>query len=171
MIGMTNIFILDFASFLIAITTLALVRFPNMLFHRREETFVKEVLMGWKFIIRRPGMLYMIAFFFVGNVLFGLSTVLIQPLVLSFATPQDLATVTTLGAIGAMAGGLLMSIWGGTKRMASGMVGFVILEGFFMIISGFRPSVFITAVGIFGVWFSVTLVNTHWQSLIQSKVG
>ncbi|MNM72565.1 Tyrocidine synthase 3 [compost metagenome] len=171
MIGMTNIFILDFASFLIAIVTLALVRFPNMLFHRREETFVKEVLMGWKFIIRRPGMLYMIAFFFVGNVLFGLSTVLIQPLVLSFATPQDLATVTTLGAIGAMTGGLLMSIWGGTKRMASGMVGFVILEGFFMIISGFRPSVFITAVGIFGVWFSVTLVNTHWQSLIQSKVG
>ncbi|MNO23761.1 Linear gramicidin synthase subunit B [compost metagenome] len=171
MIGMTNIFILDFASFLIAIVTLALVRFPNMLFHRREETFVKEVLMGWKFIIRRPGMLYMIAFFFVGNVLFGLSTVLIQPLVLSFATPKDLATVTTLGAIGAMAGGLLMSIWGGTKRMASGMVGFVILEGFFMIISGFRPSVWLTAVGIFGVWFSVTLVNTHWQSLIQSKVG
>lgn len=171
MIGMTNIFILDFASFLIAIVTLALVRFPNMLFHRREETFVKEVLMGWKFIIRRPGMLYMIAFFFVGNVLFGLSTVLIQPLVLSFATPQDLATVTTLGAIGAMTGGLLMSIWGGTKRMASGMVGFVILEGFFMIISGFRPSVLITAIGIFGVWFSVTLVNTHWQSLIQSKVG
>lgn len=171
MIGMTNIFILDFFSFLIAIVTLALVRFPNTLFHRRVESFGKEVLMGWKFIMRRPGMLYMIAFFFVGNVLFGLATVLIQPLVLSFGSPNDLAAVTMLGAIGAMAGGLVMSIWGGTKRMATGMVGFVILEGFFMIVAGLRPEIFVTAIGIFGIWFSVTLVNTHWQSLIQSKVG
>lgn len=171
LIGMANIFILDFVSFTIAIVTLALVRFPNMLFRRREETFVREVLMGWKFIVKRPGMMYMIAFFFVGNVLFGLATVLIQPLVLSFGTPKDLATITTLGAIGAMSGGLLMSIWGGTKRMATGMVGFVILEGLFMIVSGLRPNVLLTAIGIFGVWFSVTLVNTHWQSLIQSKVG
>lgn len=171
LIGMTNIFILDFFSFLIAITTLAIVRFPNTLFHRREESFVKEVLMGWKFIIKRPGMLYMIAFFLVGNILFGSATVLIQPLVLSFGTAPDLATVTTLGAVGAMVGGLLMSLWGGTKRWATGMVGFVILEGLFMIIAGLRPNVLITAIGIFGIWFSVTLVNTHWQSLIQSKVG
>jgi amino acid adenylation domain-containing protein len=170
-VGMTNIFILDLFSFLIAIVTLVLVRFPNMLFHRRVESFAKEVLMGWKFIMRRPGMLYMIAFFLVGNVLFGVATVLIQPLVLSFGSPTDLATVTMLGAIGAMSAGLLMSIWGGTKRMATGMVGFVILEGLFMIISGLRPSVIITGIGIFGVWFSVTLVNTHWQSLIQTKVG
>ncbi|RUT44539.1 amino acid adenylation domain-containing protein [Paenibacillus anaericanus] len=171
MIGMTNIFILDFFSFLIAITTLAIVRFPNTLFHRRVESFAKEVLMGWKFIIRRPGMLYMIAFFFVGNVLFGLATVLVQPLILSFGSARDLATVTMTGSIGAMVGGLLMSIWGGTKRMATGMVGFVILEGLSMIVAGLRPDVFVTAVGIFGIWFSVTLVNTHWQSLIQSKVG
>ncbi|URN93633.1 MAG: amino acid adenylation domain-containing protein [Candidatus Pristimantibacillus lignocellulolyticus] len=171
MIGMTNIFILDFFSFLIAISTLAIVRFPNTLFYRRVESFTKEVLMGWKFIIRRPGMLYMIAFFFVGNVLFGLATVLIQPLILSFGSATDLATVTMIGAIGAMVGGLLMSVWGGTKRMATGMVGFVIIEGLSMIIAGLRPDVFLTAIGIFGIWFSVTLVNTHWQSLIQSKVG
>ncbi len=170
-IGMANIFILDFLSFVVAIATLAIVRFPNTLFRKREETFAKEVLMGWKFIIRRPGMMYMIAFFLIGNILFGLATVLIQPLVLSFGSAPDLAAVTTLGAVGAMAGGLLMSIWGGTKRMATGMVGFVILEGLFMIIAGLRPHVILTAAGVFGIWFSVTLVNTHWQSLIQTKVG
>ncbi|WP_410771117.1 amino acid adenylation domain-containing protein [Fontibacillus sp. BL9] len=170
-IGMANIFILDFLSFVVAIATLAIVRFPNTLFRKREETFVKEVLMGWKFIIRRPGMLYMIAFFLIGNILFGLATVLIQPLVLSFGSAPDLAAVTTMGAVGAMTGGLLMSIWGGTKRMATGMVGFVILEGLFMILAGLQPNVILTAAGVFGIWFSVTLVNTHWQSLIQTKVG
>ncbi|MFF2482379.1 amino acid adenylation domain-containing protein [Paenibacillus sp. NPDC058071] len=171
MIGMTNIFILDLVSFVFAITTLALVRFPNTLFHRREESFGKEVIMGWKFIVKRPGMLYMIAFFLVGNIFFGLATVLIQPLVLSFGTAENLAMVTTLGAVGAMAGGLVMSLWGGTKRMATGMVGFVILEGLFMMLTGLRPNITLTAIGIFGIWFSVTLVNTHWQSLIQTKVG
>lgn len=170
-IGMANIFILDFLSFVVAIATLAIVRFPNTLFRKREETFLKEVLMGWKFIVKRTGMMYMIAFFLIGNILFGLATVLIQPLVLSFGSAPDLAAVTTLGAIGAMTGGLLMSIWGGTKRMATGMVGFVILEGLFMILAGLRPNVILTAAGVFGIWFSVTLVNTHWQSLIQTKVG
>ncbi|ULO04702.1 amino acid adenylation domain-containing protein [Paenibacillus sp. 19GGS1-52] len=170
-IGMANIFILDVVSFFIAITTLLIVRFPNTLFSRQEESFLKEVLMGWKFIVKRPGLLYMIAFFFIGNILFGAASVLIQPLVLSFGTPADLAAVTMLGALGAVAGGLVMSLWGGTQKRAAGMVGFVILEGFFMIVTGLRANILMTAVGLFGLWFSVTLVNAHWQSLIQSKVG
>lgn len=170
-IGMTNIFMLDLVSFAFAIISLAIIRFPNTLFHRQEEPFFKEMLMGWKFIARRPALLYMIAFFFLGNVLFGLATVLIQPLVLSFGSPSDLAAVSMLGAIGTMVGGFVMSLWGGTQRRATGMVGFVIMEGFFMIIAGLQPSLLSTAVGIFGIWFSVTLVNAHWQALIQSKVG
>ena len=51
------------------------------------------------------------------------------------------------------------------------MIGFVILEGFFAIIAGIRPNFIITAIGIFGFWFSVTMINSHWQSLIQTKVG
>lgn len=171
LIGLTNIFILDVVSFSIAIATLLIVRFPNTLFHKREESFLREVLMGWKFIVRRPSLLYMIAFFFVGNILFGGASVLIQPMVLSFGTPGDLAAATMFGAIGAFAGALCMSLWGGTKRRAVGMIGFVIAEGFFMIVTGFRENLVLTALGLFGVWFAVTLVNTHWQSLIQSKVG
>ncbi|HEX3022521.1 MAG TPA: amino acid adenylation domain-containing protein [Lachnospiraceae bacterium] len=171
LIGMKNIFILDFFSFFVAITALVCVRFPNSLFHKREETFVKEVLMGWKFIIKRPSFIYMIIFFFIGNVLFGAVTVLFQPLVLSFGSANQLATTSMLGAIGGMAGALLMSLWGGTKRRATGMIGFVIMEGFFVIVTGLRPSFIFPAIGIFGFWFCVTLVNSHWQSLIQTKVG
>ncbi len=171
LIGMKNIFILDFFSFLAAIVTLTFIRFPNTLFRKREETFTKEILMGWKFIFKRPGMIYMIVFFFISNILFGAISVLFQPLILSFGTAAQLATITMLGAVGGMTGALLMSLWGGTKRRASGMIGFVILEGFFAIIAGIRPNFIITAIGIFGFWFSVTMINSHWQSLIQTKVG
>lgn len=171
LIGMKNIFIMDFFSFLVAVTTLLWVRFPNTLFRKREETFVKEVLMGWKFIFKRPSMIYMIVFFFVSNILYGAISVLFQPLILSFGSATELATISMLGAIGGMSGALLMSLWGGTKRRATGMIGFVILEGLFAIMAGIRPDFLVTAVGIFGFWFSVTLINSHWQALIQTKVG
>lgn len=170
-VGIRNLFITNFICLSVAITTLLLVRFPNTLFRKREEAFIKEVLMGWKFIIKRPSMIYLIIFFFVSNTLFGIITVLFQPLVLSFGTAAQFATVSLLGALGGMAGALLMSLWGGTKRRATGMVGFVILEGFCVIFGGFHPSFIFPAIGIFGFWLSVTLVNSHWQALIQSKVG
>jgi amino acid adenylation domain-containing protein len=171
LIGMKNIFIFDFFSFLAAITILVLIRFPNTLFRKREETFLKEVLMGWKFILKRPCMIYMIAFFFISNILFGSISVLFQPLILSFGSAAQLATISMLGALGGMFAALLMSLWGGTKRRAVGMIGFVILEGFFTVISGLRPDFMLTAIGIFGFWFSVTMINSHWQALIQTKVG
>ncbi|MDP4143057.1 MAG: amino acid adenylation domain-containing protein [Bacillota bacterium] len=170
-IGMTNIFLFDCFSFSIAIITLFVVRFPNKLFHKREEAFFKEVLMGWKFIIKRNSLVYMIIFFLIGNILFGLATVLIQPLILSFGSTTLLGTINMLGAMGAMAGGLIMSLWGGTKRRATGMVGFIILEGFFIIVTGLRPGFLLPAIGVFGIWLTVTLGNTHWQALIQTKVG
>ena len=171
LIGMENIFILDFFSFLFAIVALMIVRFPNRLFHKREESFIKEVVMGWKYIIKRISMRYLVIFFFISNILFGCITVLFQPLILSYGSANQLATCSMLGAIGGMVGGFLMSIWGGTKRRATGMIGFVILEGVFAIITGSSENFICPAIGIFGFWCCVTLVNAHWQSIIQMKVG
>lgn len=171
MIGMENIFILDAFSFVFAIAVLAIVRFPNRLFHKREEAFTKEVVMGWKYIVKRISMRYLVIFFFVSNILFGCITVLFQPLILSYGSATQLATCSMLGAIGGMAGALVMSIWGGTKRRATGMIGFVILEGVFAILTGSSKNFICPAIGIFGFWCCVTLVNAHWQSIIQMKVG
>ena len=171
MIGIENIFIMDFLSFSVGIVTLLIVRFPNTLFHRQEEGFIKEVLMGWRFIIKRRGMRYLILFFFVGNVLYGGVTVLFQPLMLSIGDANQLAITSMLGAIGGMVGALIMSLWGGTKRRATGMIGFVIGEGVAAVLAGISPSFLFPAVGIFGFYCCLTLSNAHWQSLIQAKVG
>jgi len=64
-----------------------------------------------------------------------------------------------------------MSLWGGTKRRADGMIGYVILSGICLILIGIRPSVVLATIGLFGFGLSIAFIDTHWQILIQSKVG
>jgi len=60
---------------------------------------------------------------------------------------------------------------GGTKRRADGMIGYVILSGICLILIGIRPSVVLATIGLFGFGLSIAFIDTHWQILIQSKVG
>jgi hypothetical protein len=62
-------------------------------------------------------------------------------------------------------------VWGGTRRRATGMVGFVVGSGAGTILMGLWPSVAVVAIGLAVRWGSMALSNAHWLSLIQVKVG
>jgi hypothetical protein len=72
---------------------------------------------------------------------------------------------------GMLVGSLVMSVWGGTKRRAEGMVGFVTLFGLCAVVMGLRPAPLYPTIGLFGIGVSVALVNAHWLALIQTKAG
>ncbi|KPL90596.1 non-ribosomal peptide synthetase/MFS transporter [Herpetosiphon geysericola] len=169
--GLGGVFLLDFISFSLGIGVLFLVRFPNTLYHKREEPLLREIVRGWEYIIKRPSLVAMVLFFALGNIWFGIASISMSPLVLSFGGPAELGIVSAACALGGFLGGLFMSLWGGLQRRAEGMVGFVILEGFFIALAGLRPSVWLVALAMFGMWFAISLVNAHWQVLIQTKVG
>lgn len=170
-IGLHGIVFIDFATFLIALLTLLTIRFPNLLFHKTEEPLHKEIVRGWQYITKRPGLVAMVIFFVVFNFFFSILNVLITPIVLSFASPATLGLVMAASGSGLLVGSLVMSLWGGTTRRAEGMIGFVILLGFSTIIMGLRPQALLAGAGLFGVWFALSLINAHWQSLMQTKVG
>ncbi|MCP5099116.1 MAG: amino acid adenylation domain-containing protein [Chloroflexi bacterium] len=170
-IGLHGIVFIDFATFLISLLTLVVIRFPNMLFHKSEEPFAKEIVGGWQYIIKRPSLVTMVIFFVVFNLFFAIMNVLVTPIILSFASPATLGLVMAASGIGLLVGSLVMSLWGGTKRRAEGMIGFVVLLGFSTIIMGLRPNALLAGVGLFGIWFALSLINAHWQSLMQTKVG
>jgi amino acid adenylation domain-containing protein len=171
LIGLNGIISIDLFSFIFIIIVLAVVRFPNTMYRIREETMLKEIVGGWNYIIKRSPLVTMILYFIVFNLLYSISVALITPLVLSFGTPVILGIVTSAAGIGGILGSLLMSIWGGTKRRADGMVGYVILTGISILITGLKPDLWFPACGVLGTWFSVSLINAHWQTIIQNKVG
>jgi MFS family permease len=113
----------------------------------------------------------MIIFFVVSNFLMSMVTVLFTPLATTFTSTKVLGIVLAANAAGVLIGSMVMSLWGGTKRRADGMVGYVILTGLSIIVAGIRPSPIWVGLGLFLFGFSVAFIDTHWQILIQSKVG
>jgi MFS family permease len=170
-VGPYGIVLIDLATFLFAVTTLLFVRFPDTLFKQQEEPLLQEMVKGWRFIIKRQGLMAMVVFFVVTNYFFGILNVLITPLVLSFGTPTALGTVMAANGIGLLIGSLVMGLWGGTKRRAEGMVGFIMLFGLSALVIGARPLLIYPTIGLFGLGLSLALVNAHWQTIIQTKVG
>jgi hypothetical protein len=79
--------------------------------------------------------------------------------------------VQTAGALGGLAGGLLMSTWGGFKRHIHGvLVGWIIFRASIFIFGlGTNLLVWATAMVIFSI--SVSLTNTSGQAIWQTKVA
>jgi amino acid adenylation domain-containing protein len=170
-IKLDGIILLDFISFAVAFVTLVFAKFPKRMVLGLEEPIIKAIVGGFKFIFHRKSFVIMVIFFFIANIFLGIGNVLITPLVLSFSNSASLGIIVSLTAFGSIAGGMIMAIWGGFKRRATGMIGFNILMGIAYIIIGFSPNIIFPMIGVFLYGLSLILINAHWQSLIQVKVG
>lgn len=171
LVGLPTVIAVDVVSFVVGLLTLLAVRFPNRLFRKREETFRSAIVGGWRFIVRRRALVVMIVFFVVENYFALLPEAVLAPLMLSIGDPTALGIVTAAGGLGAAVGVVVMVVWGGTERRATGMVGFVIPVGIGVALMGVRPSVPLIAVGLFLTWMATAVLNAHWLSIIQVKVG
>jgi len=171
LIGLGGILAIDAASFVVGITAMLSIRIPDLAFHKRDEALGREIVAGWHYILRRPGLVAMVVFFVVYNFLFSLPQALITPLVLSTAGPATLGLVAASAGVGILAGNIMMSLWGGTERRATGMVGGTVLTGAASAVAGLGQSPWLLAVGMFGLFCSLMIINAHWLALIQTKVG
>ncbi|WP_433200471.1 non-ribosomal peptide synthetase/MFS transporter [Dactylosporangium sp. CS-047395] len=170
-LGMPWVVAVDVVSLLVGVGTLLLVRLPDRLFRRQEETFVRAIVGGWRFLVRRRPLMIMIVFFVVENYLAMLALAVTVPTVYAFGGTTAVSVVTAFSGIGAGLGALAMVLWGGAQRRATGMVGFVIGVGLGAALVGLRPSTALAAVGSL-IWYgSLTVLNAHWLAIIQVKVG
>lgn len=171
LIGLERIIIIDLLLLSLSLVILALLRFPNRMFKKREEPMIQEIVGGWKYIIQRKSLVAMVVFFIVVNFFMSLYNVLTTPFLLQFMNADKVGIVIAFEGAGLLIGSILMSIWGGFDRRADGMVGFVMLTGASIAIAGIYPSFVTAGIGLFGFGMALALINTHWLALIQTKVG
>ncbi|WP_428981579.1 amino acid adenylation domain-containing protein [Nonomuraea composti] len=169
--GLSAVVAVDVATFAVGVLTLLLVRFPDRLFRRREETFTAALTGGWRFLRRRRPLLVMALYFAVVNFCTALMWVLVTPVVLAIGTSADLGAVTAVGGVGAAVGTGVVLVWGGTRRRATGMIGFVVGSGIGVVLMGVWPVVWLVAAGLFVRLACMSIGNAHWLSIIQVKVG
>ncbi len=170
-----GIFLLDFATFLIAVGTLLVIRVPQP--ERTAEgqegkgSFLQEVAYGWSYIRNRPGLLALLVFFAGINFSFSSLGVLFVPMVLSFASPAILGTLQSAGGVGMLLGGLVLSVWGGPAKRVYGVLGFGALAGATTIFLGVKPDVFLIAAASVTTFFAIPIVNGCSQAIWQVKTA
>jgi len=174
-IGRQGVVLIDFASYLVAVVTLLVVRMPRPPATAEgaaaHGSLWREARSGWSFIRRRPGLLAVLVLFAVTNVGTGLVQVLLSPMILSFASPAVLGRVLTVAGCGMLAGGLTMSVWGGPRRRVVGLLGLLLLQGVILPFGGLRASALLIAAGAFIYMFVVPILIGTSQALWQSKVA
>jgi hypothetical protein len=113
----------------------------------------------------------MLGYFALGNIFLAPALVLTTPLVLSFATATEVAQVALAEACGAVAGGVLMSLWGGPRhrRMIGVLVG-NLGTAVGCVVIGLDASVVVIAAGAFWLAMSMTTAQSIYATIVQVKV-
>ena len=176
-VKLAGILFIDVATFLAAIALLLVVHIPQpQPTHAGDVArgdLWKEAAYGFKYIFARPGLVGLLTIFLLGNLFSGIQLTLLPPMILSRTGNNSviLGSVQSAGALGALVGGILMSLWGGFKRHIHGVLIGWILSSLALLFLGIGRdlSLWIPAMLVGTLFFP--LINGSSQAIWQSKVA
>lgn len=172
---------LDVFTFLLAAVIPLFLFIPSPQRHDLEKpkSMWADIREGAIFIWRRQPMLWLLGVLTVANLVIAYSIVQ-RPLLVKFNLAPDWGTrgytfetayalLSSVGSVGGIAGGFLVSTWGGLrKQRVFGVLGPMIVTGFAMVAYGSSPWLYLTA-GAAALWSAmIPILNAHSQSIWQS---
>jgi DHA3 family macrolide efflux protein-like MFS transporter len=173
-IRVQGILLIDFITFILAITTLLLVRFPQpetgVVDQASAGSLWCQAAYGWTYIAARRGLLGLLVFFAIVNLLWGIVGASITPMILGFTSAGVLGVILSGAGGGMLVGSLIMSAWGGPRRRINGVLYFELLSGLCFLLIGLRPSAWLVVVGAFCAHLTIAIVYGSNQAIWQSKV-
>lgn len=177
-VGIAWVLYLDIATFLFAVTLLALVHIPqpppSADGQEGRGSLWQESLYGFRYILRRPSLLGLQLVFLGMNLLGAFFVGLLAPMILARTgdNAQMLATVLSASGIGGVAGGLVMSAWGGPRPRVHGILGGMALASLFgSLLMGIGQSLPLWVVAAFCNGFFIPILNGSNQAIWQAKVA
>ena len=177
LIGLNGILSLDVITFVLAILILMFVHIPQpprtVEGAQGQGNILTEALYGFRYIFARPSLLGLQMIFFFGNLCAGIAFTVVAPMIL-LRTGNDsvsLGFVQSAGAIGGVAGGVLMSAWGGFKRRVHGVLAGWIVSSVFLALLGVGTWLPLWAAAIALSAFFAPLINSSNQAIWQAKVA
>jgi DHA3 family macrolide efflux protein-like MFS transporter len=172
-IHLHGVILIDFATFLFSMLTLAMARVARLAASEPEPgaSLWSDALYGWKYVVARPGLLGLLFFFAAINFSFSFSEVLLPPLVLKRASPTLLGTVLAAGGAGLVVSSLVVSTGFRLRRRIWGVLGGGALLGMSQMLIGLATAWPLLLAGTFLQMFWVPLINAWSRTLWQLKVA
>lgn len=176
-ISIQGILLIDLVTFFFALGILLLLHIPQPV--RSEDGQAgtgiwQETVAGFQYIFARKSLLAIMLLFTVSNIAAAFSYPMMDPMILAKTGDNAviLGTVRSVSSAGFLAGGLLMSIWGGPKRRIHGVNASFILEGvlgsFFFGVGWALP---FWLVGAFFLSMFNPVINSCYIAIMQSKIA
>lgn len=177
-VGLAGILLVDVVTFMLAVGALLFVHIPQPetteAGAESQSNLWQESVYGFRYIYRRPSLLALQMVFFCMNFISAFIIVLLAPMILARTGNDELllGAVQSLGAIGGVAGGLLLSAWGGPRRRIHG----VLLGMFGASLLGAIPlgvgrSLLLWGTGNFAIFLMIPILNGSNQAIWQAKVA
>lgn len=174
-VRLEGVLLIDAASFVLGMLPLLLLRIPAHylvpLAQEQQPSLAMSIRAGGAYLKASPGLLILIGLLATSNFFTGLVEVLVTPLVLSLSNVTVLAAITTAGGAGLLVGSLVMSAWGGPRRMTLGILIAQLCCGLFLILVGLVSSPPLLMIIAFGFFFSMPIINGASQSILQRRVA
>lgn len=177
-VGIVGVLMVDVVTFVVAVGTLLFVHIPQPESKAdgdgSEGSLWRESVYGFRYIYRRPSLLALQMVFFFMNFIAAFTLVLLSPMILARTGNDELVlgTVQSVGAIGGVVGGLVLSAWGGPRRRVHG-----VLLGMFgasllgQIPLGIGRGLLLWGAGNFALNFMIPILNGSNQAIWQAKVA
>ena len=173
--GIETILLLDLATFLFAVITLLVVRFPFSQALSPSEAHApsiwQDTVAGLLYVWQRPGLRGLLITFSAASFL-GLSAeILLTPYVLAAASPTILGLVAAASGAGLLAGGVAMSWWASPRHLIVGILGFEALVSLCMILLGISAAPWFLGTVVFVYFAVIALGDGYSQTFWQRKVA
>lgn len=171
-----GLLLVDSITFIVLIGILLLTQIPNPpqstdpSTDKRKSLF-NEAFYGYTYIKEYPGLLALFFFQLIQMFLVQMSLVVYTPMILDLTTADVLGLIVSIGGLGGVAGGVVMSVWGGPRNRMHGVLGSALLIGVGLVLTGIRPFVTLIAIGTTFLLFVSPIQEGSRTALWQTKVA
>lgn len=169
-----GLILIDVVTFSIAVVTLLIVKFPptpkSQAGEEAKGTLWSESIYGFKYLLKRHGLMALLAFFAALNLAFGSIGPIIIAYMLSIGSEITLGAAMTIGSTGMIVGSIVASVMKPVQKRVRGFIAASVVLGCTLGTVAFTSSFPIIVASIWVAMFSLPIGMALSQSIWLSKV-
>ena len=165
------ILLIDIGTFLITVTTVAIVRKSvGKAVKTERQSIGREIRLGFAEINKSKGIRILIILMSFVCFFVGILQTLTSPMVLAVSNAETVGIMESLCAVGMLLGSVFIGILGIKKNFSTVLCVAGILSGIFIALTGVNKSIFVTGAGIFLFFLALPFMNTSADVLIRKNI-
>jgi MFS transporter, DHA3 family, macrolide efflux protein len=174
--GLEVIFLIDLVTFLVAVSTLALITIPRPGQMPSSPTGTlpmwREIGYGLEYIYTRPSLFGITVVSTCLNLLGMIGLVVLTPMILARTGGSEtiVGSVHSFLGIGGLIGGLVLSIWAGPKQKIHGVILGIVGGSLSMGMLGLGQGIVVWFAASFLLTFFMPMIDTYAYTIYQNKI-